>query len=330
MSPTDHQSAAQSWGLVPGLADAAAESETMRRLADALTASGRYQVIEKLEKRPHYHRPDGTATKRALFVDVETTGLEDDARIIQLAAIPFDFAKDGRIFGVGDCHEWFEDPGIPIPDEITRLTGITQQDVDGRTIPNEKVEGLLADTCLIIAHNARFDRPHLERRFPGFIDKYWACSCDDVPWRAEGLESSKLGWLAYRMCRMYYEAHRADDDCRMAIHLLASTLPSGRLAMEVLLECARAKTARLWASDSPFETKDVLKRRGYRWSGGEHGRPKAWWRDVPERALDEESAWLAEHVYGGTPRHRVQILDGRTRHSTREPALPPRPWPLRS
>ncbi len=330
MPTTDRTPIADSWGFVPGLADGAAEAETERRLIDALTASGRYQVIERLAQRPHYHTPDGTPTKQALFVDVETTGLGDDDRIIQLAAIPFSYARDGRIFTVGACQQWYEDPGIAIPDEITRLTGISQADVAGRRIPDEAVAALLADTALVLAHNARFDRPHLERRFPGFADKPWACSCDDVPWRAEGLESSKLGWLAYRMCRMFYEAHRADADCLMAIHLLASPLPSGRLAMDVLLECARAKTARIWACDSPFETKDVLKRRGYRWSGGENGRMKAWWRDVPESSLEAESLWLAEHVYGGTPKHRVQLVDARTRHSTREPERAPRPWTPRS
>jgi DNA polymerase-3 subunit epsilon len=330
MTTADRTPTLASWGFVPGLADGVAEAETERRLIDALTASGRYQVIEKLEQRPHYHAPDGTPTKQALFVDVETTGLGDDDRIIQLAAIPFDFARDGRIFGVGECRQWYEDPGIPIPDEITRLTGIAQDDVEGKRIPDDAVAALLADTALVIAHNARFDRPHLERRFPAFADKHWACSCDDVPWRDEGLESSKLGWLAYRMCRMFYEAHRADADCLMAIHLLASRLPSGRLAMDVLLECARQKTARIWASDSPFESKDVLKRRGYRWSGGENGRLKSWWRDVPEASLEAESRWLAEHVYGGTPKHRVQMLDARTRHSTREPERAPRPWTPRA
>jgi DNA polymerase-3 subunit epsilon len=330
MTTADRATTLDAWGFVPGLADGVAQAETERRLIDALTASGRYQVIEKLEQRPHYHVPDGTPTLQALFVDVETTGLGDDDRIIQLAAIPFDFARDGRIFGVGECRQWYEDPGVPIPDEITRLTGISQDDVEGKRIPDDAIDALLTDTALVIAHNARFDRPHLERRFPGFVGKHWACSCDDVPWRDEGLESSKLGWLAYRMCRMFYEAHRADSDCLMAIHLLASQLPSGRFAMDVLLECARRKTARIWACDSPFDSKDVLKRRGYRWSGGENGRLKSWWRDVPESSLEAESRWLAEQVYGGTPKHRVQLLDARTRHSTREPERAPRPWTPRS
>ncbi|MDF1504371.1 3'-5' exonuclease [Roseisolibacter sp. H3M3-2] len=310
---------------------AAAHAETERRLIDALTASGRYQVIEKLEARPHYHRPDGTPTKWALFVDVETTGLGEDDRIIQLAAVPFEFAKDGRIFRVGACRSWFEDPGVEIPEEITRLTGIGPEHVAGQRIPDDEVRALLDETALVIAHNARFDRPHLEKRLPMFADKHWACSQDDVSWRAEGLESTKLGWLAYRMCRMFYEAHRADADCLMAVHLLASTLPSGRTAMAALLDCARAKTARVWAVGSAIETKDVLKRRGYRWNGdAEEGRPKAWWRDVPEQALEAESQWLAAHVYRGTPRHQVQLLDGRLRYSTRRPPGAPRAWTPRA
>lgn len=326
MTTADRTPASEDWGFVPGRSDAAAQAETARRLIDALTASGRYQVIERLEPRRHYHVPDGTPTKRALFVDVETTGLGDDDPIIQLAIVPFDFAKDGRIFGVGDCETWFEDPGVPIPDEVQRLTGISPADVAGQRIDEARVLELAGEACLVIAHNARFDRPRLERRLGIFAEKHWACSCDDVPWRAEGLESSKLGWLAYRLCGMFYEAHRADADCLMGIHLLASTLPaSGKSGMQVLLETARCKTARVWACDSPFDTKDALRRRGYRWNGGEDGRPRAWWRDLSEPALAAESAWLAEHVYGGTPRHRVQLLDARVRYSTRDAGVP-RPW----
>ena len=316
------------WGYLPGLAAGAAEAETTRRLIDALTASGRYKVIERLEPRAHYHAPDGTVTKRALYVDVETTGLGDDDPIIQLAVVPFDYARDGRIFAVGACEAWLEDPGVPIPEEVQRLTGITPDDVAGQRIDDARVHALCADACLVIAHNARFDRPRLERRFPRFAELPWACSCDDVAWKAEGMESTKLAWLAYRLCSTFYEAHRAAADCLMGIHLLAATLPSGRPAMGALLETARVKTARIWACDSPIPTKDVLRRRGYRWNGGEDGRPKAWWREVPEPALDAESAWLAEHVYGGRPRHRVQLLDARLRYSAREPDHPPRPWPF--
>ena len=296
----------------------AGRAATEEMLIRAITALGKYQIIEKLARRPHYHRPDGTNTKVALLVDVETTGTEESDRIIQLAVVPFQFCPEtGRIFAVGDCESWYEDPGVPIPPEITQLTGITDADVAGRSIDEERLLAHIGRAVLVIAHNARFDRAKLEARVPAFVDKWWACSCDDVPWIAEGLQSAKLEWLAYKLCRMYYEAHRADADCLMAVHLLATTLPSGALAMAELLKVARRKTARVWALRSDLSTKDRLRRRGYRWQGDNDGRPRAWWRDVPEAQLRAEAAWLAEHVYGGPARHVVQTFDGRHRYSPR-------------
>ena len=54
----------------------------------------------------------------------------------------------------------------------------------------------------------------------------------------------------------------------------------------------------MWAADAPFEQKDMLKRRGYRWSGGDDGRPRAWWIDVAEAALEPEVEWRQAQVYG--------------------------------
>jgi len=227
---------------------------------------------------------------------------------------------------VGACEVWYEDPGRPIPAEITRLTGITDADVAGRRFDDRRVAELAGAAALVIAHNARFDRPRLERRLPAFVDKPWACSCHDVPWLAEGFESAKLGWLAYRQCAAFYDAHRADADCLMAVHLLATALPSGTRAMSALLATARARTARVWAVDSPYAAKEVLRHRGYRWHAGEGGLPRAWWRDVPESGSAAEAAWLAAEVYGGRLRARVQVFGARIRHSARIAACPLVAW----
>lgn len=303
------------------------DEATERQLVAALIHSGRYRVLQRLEPRPYYHPPDGTDTRRALYVDVETTGLGDADPIIQLAAVPFAYGPAcGRIFEVGACEVWYEDPGIAIPTVVTRLTGITDADVAGRHIDGDRVAELAGGAALVVAHNAQFDRPRLERRLPLFSAKPWGCSCHDVPWLTEGLESTKLSWLAYRVCGAFYEAHRADADCLMAVHLLTAALPSGTLAMAALLSAARARTARVWAVESPFATKDVLRCRGYRWHGGEGGLPRAWWRDVPEASAADEGAWLARTVYDGPPRARVQIYDARVRHSTRVASRPFMPW----
>jgi DNA polymerase-3 subunit epsilon len=44
--------------------------------------------------------------------------------------------------------------------------------------------------------------------------------------------------------------------------------------------------------------KNVLKARGYRWSDGSDGRPRAWWRDVPDDAREEELRFLKSEIYG--------------------------------
>jgi len=218
----------------------------------------------------------------------------------------------------GKPHDYVRDGAGEQLAEIRRLVFEGQADVAGKRIDDARVGALLAESDLVVAHNAAFDRPFLEPRFPGFAEKPWGCSMADVPWIAEGLPSTKLEWLCERHAHVFYDAHRADIDTIAGIHLLASALPSGRRAMQVLLEGVRRKTVRVWALESPFATKGVLKARGYRWSGGEGGAPKAWWLEVREEDLEAEREWLALHVYRGEGcRAQVQRFGPKLRYSAR-------------
>lgn len=301
-------------------------------MVEALTATGAFRVLRRLDERTRYEHEQGVRTHVALYVDVETTGTShaNDA-IIQLAVIPFTFTADGRVCDVRRAEVWFEDPGVPISVEITTLTGIRDADVAGKRIDDSRVQQLLAEADLVIAHNAGFDRPFLERRLPAFAAVRWGCSMSEVPWQDEGLPTLKLEWLSERHTRVFYDAHRADADCRAGIHLLASTLPSGKRAMAALLERVREKSVRVWAVQSPFATKDALKQRGYRWNAGEDGMPRAWYRDVREAELLAETAWLQEHVYKkGVPCPAVvQRFGAKARYSHRIAGLamqPVVPW----
>lgn len=318
--------------LSPEWGDEVLDEVTLARMARALTASGRYRVMERFERRDHYHTPaPGAATRRALFVDVETTGLDPSAdAIIQFAAVPFSYCpQDGRIFAVAECLTCLEDPGRPIPAFVTGLTGLTDDDVRGRRLDEALISAMLAEADLIIAHNAGFDRRFLERRLPAFAEKPWACSQREIPWEGEGLGSAKLEWLAYKHGGMYYQAHRADSDCYMAVHLLATPLPSGRPALAALLERCRMRCVRFWAVGAPYDVRGALRARGYTFSGGEDGLPKAWWRDVLATEADAEANWLLDHVYGGgaAPAFRTVRVDARNRYSARvgPPAAPAPP-----
>jgi DNA polymerase III subunit epsilon len=287
-------------------------------LAATLEASGAYRVIEKYSKPDCYCLDDGSPKLLGIFLDIETTGL-DYARdkIIKLSMVAFTFSKDGRIFQVVDEFDQFEDPEIPIPNEISALTGITDDQVRGQKINPIVVERFGGKANLIIAHNAAFDRPFVEDAFPIFQRKPWACSMREVPWQPEGIESCKLEYVAYR-CGFFFEGHRAIMDCLAGVHILAKRLPqSGAFVLEKLLHAARKDSYRIWAIDAPYEKKDELRQRGYRWNDGSNGQPRSWSIEVFEEKLLEEEAFLAREIYSAKPGLRVEKLNAFCRYSIR-------------
>jgi DNA polymerase-3 subunit epsilon len=100
-------------------------------------------------------------------------------------------------------------------------------------------------------------------------------------------------------CGLFHDAHRAVDDCRALLEILARPLPAtGEPALKRLLDTARKATYRIWAANSPYDLKDQLKGRGYRWSDGADGRARSWWVDVTEEQLDQELKYLETDIYG--------------------------------
>lgn len=147
----------------------------------------------------------------------------------------------------------------------------------------------------MIAHNASFDRVFVENRFPIFATKAWACSFKQIPWSEEGIGSAKLEFLAYSG-GFHFTGHRASTDCHALLEVLQQPLPtSGAKAMQVLLQTARVADSKVSALGSPFESKDVLKERDYRWNAEK----KVWAKNIQTQDIDAEVIWLKEAVYCG-------------------------------
>jgi DNA polymerase-3 subunit epsilon len=264
-----------------------------------LTATGKYKVIKRFEQVDHYHVTDATKdTKIGIFLDTETTGMDMAAdKIIELAMVPFEFDSDGCIYRLLTEYNALQDPGMPIPEIAKKITGITDEMVKGQAIDLTSVSNMLSQAVIVIAHNARFDRPFCENLLDDFKNISWGCSIQDVNWNEEGMEGVKLEYLAYKY-GFFFEGHRATIDCQAGIEILSRELPaSGEPVLKRLLDNARRVDVRLWAEGAPFEMKDELKKRGYRWSPGGNGKRKAWYRDLPEDQLDEEMIYLNEHIY---------------------------------
>lgn len=290
-------------------------------MASALEASNEYQVLRRLVVPEYYTEPSNAPLKRGIIVDVETTGLDTaNDVIIEFGAVPFDFDSNGRVYRVYSPISGFEDPLKPLSSEVIEITGITDEDVRGQRLDDAAILAAVDEAVLVIAHNAGFDRKMLERRFPLFAEKHWACSVDEVPWVRFGSRSKKLDYLLYKVARAFHNGHRAADDCLATLHLLATPRDGEASPLTYLLESARKPTLRLWATGTPIEVKDVLKLRGYRWFRGDNDRARAWYRDLAsEDLLAAEQEWLREHGYAGreNPNWRVEKFTARERYSVR-------------
>jgi DNA polymerase III subunit epsilon len=275
-----------------------AQARELEAMAERLEASGVYRVLRAVPRPPRLDPPPPGA-RVGLYLDTETTGLDPAAdAIIELGLVRFAY-DDSGVLGSLDDLAAFEDPGRPIPPEVTALTGIDDAMVAGTRLPEERIAALFDGVHLVIAHNAGFDRPFVERRFPGLAGKYWACTWRDLPWRDAGFDGAKLAYLLMGYGH-FFEGHRAVEDCYAGVHLLAQRWrdgdpDAGTSVMTRLREGALRMDVRLWAVGSPFETKDALRARGYRWNAA----AKCWWRDVPKEELAAEKEWLRIDVYAG-------------------------------
>jgi DNA polymerase-3 subunit epsilon len=287
-------------------------------MAAILDESPDYRVLRRLVPRTEFSPSNGQPARTGLLLDVETTGLDTAKHeVIELGMVKFAYLPDGTITSIIDVFTSFNEPSTTIPPEITELTGITDAMVAGRRIEADAVAAFASDAVVVIAHNAHFDRKFAERYWPIFEQRAWACSATEIEWRKHGFDGSRLGYLLAGI-GYFFQAHRAVDDCRALAEILASGLPgTEKSALGALLERARRKTMRIWAEQSPFDLKDELKKRGYRWSDGADGRPRAWYIDVDEADQADEVEFLRKVIYLSEVEPWIQAISAFNRFSAR-------------
>ncbi len=297
-----------------------AQATDAEAMAQVLAQHPDFRVLRRLVPQMDYGNVQGQATQRVIVLDTETTGLDSKSeKVIELAmlSVLVDSAT-GLPVGPVTVYESFEDPGKPIPPQITEITGIDDSMVRGQRIDDAAVTAMVQAADLVVAHNAGFDRPFVEARWPVFAGKSWGCSFQGIDWKKEGSGSAKLEFLASER-GWFYDAHRAQVDCHALLQVLASPLSDGQSGLARLLAGAGQTRYKLRATGAPFEAKDKLKSRGYRWDG--EGR--VWWCQLAsDELLDAECAWLRSEVYGQrSARVQLEAMDSRVQFSSRSGPL---------
>jgi DNA polymerase III subunit epsilon len=275
--------------------------------------SNQWRLLRRLYIPDRFNKPRGGSTKRGLVIDVESTGLSlENDDVIQLAMLPFDYEVDtGRITEVHNdlAFESLREPSLPISEEASIITGITDDMVSGHIINEVDVTQLVSQSDLIIAHNARFDRPMVERIWSCFADKPWSCTFTSIDWLREGFSAGKLDYIGAQF-GWFYDGHRALADCEACLALLAQILPgSNRRVLELVRDAAHQSDYLIRAVGAPFEEKDTLKDRGYRWRPAELPHGKVWWTVSTDPEAEIE--WLKSEVYRfekAIPVHQISSL----------------------
>jgi len=151
--------------------------------------------------------------------DVETTGLSPvEDRMLEIGAV---VVKDGEQI---DTFSTYVDPDRPIPYEITKLTGITDTDVQGAPSQKDAVMAFLAFAKgrTLVAHNANFDvgfiyeacQKHGIAYTPNYIDTV-AIARRVLP----ELKNHKLDTVAAHFGRTDFNHHRAFEDAGVTAHI---------------------------------------------------------------------------------------------------------------
>ncbi len=165
--------------------------------------------------RAAYRGEDVTFDDEFVVFDIETTGLSPTScGITEIGAV---LVMNGKVL---DRFSTFVNPGMPIPENIVELTGITDDmvaDADPIEIVLPKFLGFIGDRMLV-AHNAAFDtgfiRQACERLHLPFENPY----LDTVAlsrFMNPDLKKHKLDVLAKYYNIGDFNHHRACDDAEM-------------------------------------------------------------------------------------------------------------------
>ena len=88
----------------------------LEKLAQRLDSDPDYRVIRRYQRVERYtdYPGDDTTIRTGIYLDTETTGFDEDTcKIIELAMLRFEFASDGRIFGLTAEYDEFNRQSEP-------------------------------------------------------------------------------------------------------------------------------------------------------------------------------------------------------------------------
>ena len=220
---------------------------------------------------------------KILGVDVETTGLDPTAcRVIEVGAVLWDTDRAAPL----EIFSSLLRLPIPVPEEITAITGITAGMLreHGRE-PDAVFSELMVMACKAdywLAHQADFDRAFLmaEGAAAGvpWMHLPWIDTKMDLPFPRD-MATRKLTYLATEHGFLNPFPHRAVFDVMTALRLFS------QYPLDAVMALQRSPVVKIVAQVS-FDEKEKAKSAGFHWEPER----KSWCLDVKECCVEALSA----------------------------------------
>ncbi len=163
---------------------------------------------------------NGTSFEDEFIVfDIETTGLSPlNSKITEIGAV---LVKKDEVISVFNT---FVDPEVPIPEEIVKLTGITDEMVKGAPKTKEAIQMFLdfIGNRMLVAHNASFDISFIRKAAADYDLPFTNAYLDTVSMSRfvnPDLKKHKLDTIAEYFGLGDFNHHRASDDAEMCARI---------------------------------------------------------------------------------------------------------------
>jgi DNA polymerase-3 subunit epsilon len=205
--------------------------------------------------------------KTILVIDVETTGLNSkEHKIIELGYLKLQVSmKTGKIVKVLKEFNGLEDPQEKLDEQIIRITGITDKDLEGQKIDWDEVDKDMESVDFCVAHNSKFDRPFVEEKIDSLKDIPWTCSIKDLDWDDWNFPKKNQESLC-EYHGFYFVGHRAINDTKALAELLQQNTPLEDMTyFQYLNNNIDNKEYLLIAKNTPFDSKSIFNLHNFMW-----------------------------------------------------------------
>lgn len=236
--------------------------------------------------------------KPLVFLALNTTGRFPYGEMIELALVRVLYSPSmGTVTAITGVYSGLETVKAKLSEERIKAMGYNPEMASEAHFDEIKIATLLEGKPLILCAQARERRPYFDRRFQGSLDELpWGEAVFDLAWG--DLTAGRLGSvgevstyvsLPVMVNELYsfYNPYSAREEALTLVWLMHSFKPVfeavlGRLDQEVYIVEARYL---------PFDFKDQVKARRYRWSPER----RVWYRECSsENLLNTEIKFLSE------------------------------------